>query len=95
YGCGDFLSDYEGIRGHEKYRSDLALMYFPTLDANTGQLRSLRVTPMHIRQMQATRASRADAAWLAQTLTQVSRKFGVHIDVIPGAIPRLALSSDA
>jgi len=28
YGCGDFLNDYEGIRGYEEYRGDLALMYF-------------------------------------------------------------------
>jgi poly-gamma-glutamate capsule biosynthesis protein CapA/YwtB (metallophosphatase superfamily) len=31
YGCGDCLNDYEGIGGYEEYRSDLALMYFPTL----------------------------------------------------------------
>ncbi|MFW5947223.1 MAG: CapA family protein, partial [Gemmatimonadota bacterium] len=30
YGAGDFLNDYEGIRGREKYRGELALMYFPT-----------------------------------------------------------------
>jgi len=28
YGCGDFINDYEGIGGNEKYRSDLSLMYF-------------------------------------------------------------------
>jgi hypothetical protein len=26
--CGDFLNDYEGITGYERYRGDLALMYF-------------------------------------------------------------------
>jgi len=26
YGCGDFLNDYEGIRGYERYRGDLTLM---------------------------------------------------------------------
>ena len=29
YGCGDFIDDYEGIRGYEKFRNDLVLMYFP------------------------------------------------------------------
>ncbi|MGH1571072.1 CapA family protein [Methylobacterium sp. P31] len=29
YGCGDFLNDYEGIVGHEEFRGDLTLMYFP------------------------------------------------------------------
>ncbi len=28
YGCGDFLTDYEGISGYETFRGDLALMYF-------------------------------------------------------------------
>ncbi|HER62854.1 MAG TPA: CapA family protein, partial [Desulfobacteraceae bacterium] len=31
YGCGDFLNDYEGISGHEQFRADLTLMYFPRL----------------------------------------------------------------
>ncbi|KAH7717378.1 polyglutamate synthase [Aphelenchoides avenae] len=39
YGCGDFLNDYEGISGHEEYRSELTLMYFPVVnrkDAKTA-----------------------------------------------------------
>jgi len=28
YGCGDFITDYEGISGYETFRGDLALMYF-------------------------------------------------------------------
>jgi len=32
YGCGDFITDYEGIGGYEEYRDDLALMYFPRKD---------------------------------------------------------------
>jgi poly-gamma-glutamate capsule biosynthesis protein CapA/YwtB (metallophosphatase superfamily) len=24
YGCGDFLNDYEGIKGYEEFRDDLA-----------------------------------------------------------------------
>ena len=50
YGCGDLLNDYEGIRGHEEYRGDLSLMYFPTLDAKTGRLFGLTLTPMRIGQ---------------------------------------------
>src|SRR5437870_3092487 len=38
YGCGDFLTDYEGISGYESFRSDLALMYLIELDSRTGQL---------------------------------------------------------
>ncbi|MDR8394405.1 CapA family protein [Aliifodinibius sp. S!AR15-10] len=31
YGCGDLINDYEGIAGHEEYRGELSLLYFPTL----------------------------------------------------------------
>jgi poly-gamma-glutamate synthesis protein (capsule biosynthesis protein) len=31
YGCGDFLTDYEGIVGHAEYRGNLAVMFFVTL----------------------------------------------------------------
>ena len=51
YGCGDFLNDYEGIGGQERFRSDLALMYFPLLDAASGDLRELRAVPMRMRRM--------------------------------------------
>src|SRR5439155_25235774 len=40
YGCGDFLTDYEGISGYESFRSDLALMYLVDVDSENGQLRS-------------------------------------------------------
>ena len=33
YGCGDFIDDYEGIRGYEQFRDDLVLMYFPVVRA--------------------------------------------------------------
>src|SRR3990172_4508531 len=42
YGCGDFIDDYEGIEGYEAFRDDLALMYFATLDAASGELAELR-----------------------------------------------------
>src|SRR5436190_6221544 len=34
YGCGDFLTDYEGISGYETFRGDLALMYLIDLDSD-------------------------------------------------------------
>jgi poly-gamma-glutamate capsule biosynthesis protein CapA/YwtB (metallophosphatase superfamily) len=71
YGCGDFLNDYEGITGHERYRGDLALMYFVTLDS-TGQLLELRMVPLEIRRLSLERAPRADAAWLKAILERES-----------------------
>src|SRR5213076_2084107 len=48
YGCGDFLTDYEGISGYENFRGNIAVMYL--LDLNrSGELRSAQVVPMQMR----------------------------------------------
>ncbi len=80
YGCGDFLNDYEGIRGHEAYRPDLALMYFVSLDAASGRLTQLAMTPMQIRRFRAGRAGAEAARWLEETLDREARKFGTRIE---------------
>jgi len=81
YGCGDFLNDYEGISGYENFRGDLALMYFAAVEATTGRLESLRMTPMQVRSLRLNRARAADAEWLACTLDRISRPFGAHIEL--------------
>ena len=45
YGCGDLLTDYEGIRGHEAYRGDLAIMYFIRFDLASNDLIDLQLVP--------------------------------------------------
>jgi poly-gamma-glutamate capsule biosynthesis protein CapA/YwtB (metallophosphatase superfamily) len=47
YGCGDLVTDYEGIGGHKRFRGDLGLLYFPTFEG--GQLVRLIMTPMRMR----------------------------------------------
>ncbi|ATB27649.1 CapA family protein [Melittangium boletus] len=79
HGCGDFLNDYEGIRGYEDYRGDLTLMYFVTLEPTSGRLLSLRMTPMQVRRFQACRASSADAGWLQGVLDREGRHFGTRV----------------
>jgi len=81
YGCGDFLDDYEGIAGYEEFRDDLTLMYFPRIDPATGELESLRLTPMCIRNLKVNRAHPADAGWLRDTLERVSKPFGSHVEL--------------
>lgn len=49
YGCGDFINDYEGITGYERYRDDLALMYFVEVNPSNGEVASVRLTPMQVR----------------------------------------------
>ena len=80
YGAGDLLNDYEGIEDDESYRSDLALMYFPTLDAQTGELVRLRMFPLQIFRFSLRRASEGDANWLSRMLTRESQPFGTVIE---------------
>lgn len=82
YGCGDFLTDYEGISGYEAYRGDLALMYFPVMDSKTGELMHLHMAPMRIRRFRATYARRDEAQWLRDTLARESRRFGTRIETV-------------
>jgi poly-gamma-glutamate capsule biosynthesis protein CapA/YwtB (metallophosphatase superfamily) len=75
YGCGDFIDDYEGIRGQEVFRPDLAVMYLPTLDP-AGRLVGLQMVPFQMRRFRLTRVRGADVDWLAGTLTAISERFG-------------------
>jgi poly-gamma-glutamate synthesis protein (capsule biosynthesis protein) len=81
YGCGDFLNDYEGISGYEQFRDDLVLMYFPTLDFDTGALVDLRMTPLRIRKLQLVRPSTAEREWLRNRLASVSTHFGCDVEL--------------
>jgi len=79
YGCGDFLNDYEGIRGHEAFRPDLTLMYFPVVDAETGGLLEMSAVPMQIRHLRLRHAPEEGAAWLCATLARESGKCGAKV----------------
>lgn len=79
YGCGDFINDYEGIRGHERYRGDLALMYFPIVDIATRKLVRLEMTLLRMERLRLTRASRRDAQWMRDTLSREGRQLGTTV----------------
>lgn len=90
YGCGDFLNDYEGIEGYETFRDDLALMYFAEVDAESGDLVALQMTPFQIRRFQLHRALMDDVEWLRRILDRHSRGLGARVEAAPDG--RLALS---
>ena len=95
YGCGDFLNDYEGIRGYEEYRSDLALMYFVDIEATTGDLAAFEIIPLQIRNFRLERPSRQDIEWMHQTLQRECRQFETGIVLDPGGrlVPSCPMSS--
>lgn len=80
YGCGDFLTDYEGIRGKEAYRGDLGFMYFAYLDKETGVLKELRLVPTRVRRFQVIKARGADWRWLRDTMNREGKMFGTHVE---------------
>ena len=77
WGCGDFINDYEGIAGYEEFRSDLGVMYFPTLDAASGRLLKLELIATQMKRFQVQLASAADARWLCAVIGRESRSWGV------------------
>ncbi|HMA57338.1 MAG TPA: CapA family protein [Pseudolabrys sp.] len=90
YGCGDFLNDYEGIRGYEDYRDDLAVMYFVDI-AISGAVSGINLVPLCIKRFQLVPASTADAEWLRKTLDRESHRFGTS--VVMAAPGRLTVRS--
>jgi len=77
YGCGDLLNDYEGIGSTAPYRSDLALLYRPTL--SDGRLNALTLDPFIIRRLQLQACSRADRERLAGMLDRQAERFGAGV----------------
>jgi poly-gamma-glutamate capsule biosynthesis protein CapA/YwtB (metallophosphatase superfamily) len=80
YGAGDFINDYEGIGGHESYRSDLSLMYFPVVELGTGKLVELSMTPMQTRRFCVNRAPEEGIRWLQEALNRESRPLGARAE---------------
>jgi len=83
YGCGDLINDYEGISGHEEFRSELRLLYLATLDGDSGALRELRLVPMRARRLRLERAAAAEVSWTRRRLAKVCRRFGTTVRVAP------------
>jgi poly-gamma-glutamate capsule biosynthesis protein CapA/YwtB (metallophosphatase superfamily) len=83
YGCGDCIDDYEGISGHEEFRDDLRLLYFPSAAADTGALDVLRMVPMQARKMRLGRANTADSRWLQLVLDRISLGLRTRINHQP------------
>jgi poly-gamma-glutamate synthesis protein (capsule biosynthesis protein) len=90
HGCGDFLNDYEGIRGYEDHHGDLTLMYFAEIDPASRNLAVLEIVPLQIRQFRLTRPLDEDIDWISRTLDRESQRLGARVGRAPGG--RLVLS---
>jgi poly-gamma-glutamate capsule biosynthesis protein CapA/YwtB (metallophosphatase superfamily) len=81
YGCGDFLTDYEGIGGYERFRGDLALMYLVKVDPREGRLVEVRLVPLQSRRFRLSRVSAADAQWLCHLLNTLGVQFATQVEL--------------
>jgi len=79
YGCGDLITDYEGISGHEAFRGDLGLLYFADLDPASGRLAGLVMQPTQMHRLQLQRPALLEVAWLQQMLDREGGKFGTRV----------------
>ncbi len=79
YGCGDFLTDYEGIGTHQPFRGDLGLMYLVKVDRRDGSLLEARLVPMQSHRFRLRRASPADTHWLCGLLNRLGEPFGTQV----------------
>ncbi|MGZ3774106.1 MAG: CapA family protein [Bdellovibrio sp.] len=82
YGCGDFINDYEGIKDHEIYHGDFPVMFFPSLDLNTGNLTDLRLFQLHLKKFHLEKAPSQSIQWLKNILNRESNRFGVSFDCL-------------
>lgn len=83
YGCGEFVDDYEGISGHERFRPDLVLMYFPTIRRSDNRLVQLEMVPLQLRRFRLNRASTGDTQWLKESLSRNGEAFGTCVELGP------------
>lgn len=81
YGCGDFINDYEGIWGYEKFRGDLSVMFFPCLEVETGKLKGLRLVVMQMKKFRLVRASLKDVKWLKEVLNREGQGRGTSVEI--------------
>ncbi|WP_327111602.1 CapA family protein [Nocardia sp. NBC_01730] len=84
YGCGDVIDDYEGIHGHERYRTDLHLLYLVSIDPGAVEVRMI---PLRVRRMRLESAARSESRWLCETIEQISRGFGTRVASRPDDLP--------
>lgn len=82
YGCGDFLTDYEGISGYESFRGDLSLMYLVQVDSQQGRMVGVKLVPLQMRHFRLNRASARDARWLRDLLNWLGKPYGTEVKLV-------------
>ncbi|PRW58531.1 poly-gamma-glutamate biosynthesis [Chlorella sorokiniana] len=93
YGCGDLISDYEGIMNYEieshyppeMYRDDVGVLWYADVSTADGRLRQLTMTPTRLKHLSLHHPEPADWQYISRTLDRECRKLGGSRGV--GAVP--------
>jgi len=72
---------YEGISGYEAFRDDLVLMYFASMEPESGKLIRLEMRPLQIRNCRLRRALRQDCRWLRDVLDREGSSLGTRVEL--------------
>ena len=80
YGCGDLITDYEGIGGREAYRPGLSAMYLVDMDTEGRGLIALTIVPMRLERFSLRPAASDDVAWLVERLNRDGRDLGTRAE---------------
>jgi len=81
YGCGDFLSDYEGINNKRdrEYKSDLSFMYFIDINKENGQIEDIILKGSKVKHFSIQEAQDNDLKWLENTIIKQCQLLNVQL----------------
>jgi poly-gamma-glutamate capsule biosynthesis protein CapA/YwtB (metallophosphatase superfamily) len=81
YGCGDLLTDYEGIGGHDSFQGELGALYLPTVEPASGKVTRLELVPTKVERFRLVLPLDEDVHWLASLLDQQGKPLGTYATV--------------
>jgi poly-gamma-glutamate capsule biosynthesis protein CapA/YwtB (metallophosphatase superfamily) len=80
YGCGDLLTDYEGIHGHEEFRPELSGWYIARFDSDSGELEGLQILPTKVHRFQLVAPTKEEMVWLGHLFQDQSLNEDIRIE---------------
>jgi poly-gamma-glutamate synthesis protein (capsule biosynthesis protein) len=68
---------------YRKFRIDLILMYFVSVDLSSGKLNNLKIIPMQLKKFRLSYPSQKDVDWLQNRMNKIYKKFNLQLELKP------------
>jgi hypothetical protein len=68
------LRKYLKLSRKRKFRHELVLMYFVTVEASSGKLKQLKLVPMKIKKFQLSYPLHKESEWMIKRLNTINKK---------------------